>query len=361
MIKEIIAITKKLIRFESTPSKPDEIARCFDFIKNELAHRAITYKWIYHQKFPSLVVVPANGFAPVLLMTHIDVVAAPGRLFDPIEKNGNLYGRGSIDDKYAVALCMVLLDKHLQSLRARGKTQNDLPFGVVITSDEEMGGFEGAKKALREITTDFCIVLDGGSIRKMVVNAKGLVKLKLLAAVENDGSQSRRTNESAVKKLLADINTIRNQCVLSVPKHPHRDVRVRSLRVSESLNQILLYAEAYLDVRYAENDPMAHRIEALKKKLFSDLHIESIAPRFDDGPSPYLHLLLDIAGDTAIGFEDIENDARFLRAYGINGIVWGADGAGSQHTLQEHVNIASVEKLYYILDEFLKKQKHLKK
>ena len=96
-------------------------------------------------------------------------------------------------------------------------------------------------------------------------------------------------------------------------------------------------------------------METLKKELHSDLRIESVAPCFEAGPSSHLRLLLEIAGNTSIGFEDEANDARFLSVYGIKGVVWGADGDRSQHTLEEHVNIASVYKLYHMLNGFLEK------
>ena len=360
-MKEIIDLTKKLVRFESTHSKPREIRRCFEYIKNELNGSSIEYTWIHHHKFPSLAVIPANGFTPVLLMTHIDVVDAPGNLFIPFEKNGKLYGRGSLDDKYAVALSIVLLKNYLQYLRAQEKDQDDLPFGILITSDEEIGGFDGAKKALRNIKTDFCIVLDGGCMEKMVVKDKGLVRLRLVSTVDTGRRSQPWQGENAVEKLIDDVKKIRIYCVRSIPEHPHRSVNVCSIRSQKTNNQIPEYAEAYLDVRYAENDKMARLIETLKKNLRSDLYIESIEPCFDQGPSSHLHLLLEIADNTAIGFEDEPNDARFLSTYGIKGVVWGADGDRSYHTLEEHVNIESVYKLYHILNEFFEKGRHLTK
>ena len=361
IMNEIIDLTKELIRFESTPSKPEEIKRCFEFIKYQLQSSGIDYQWFHHRKFPSLAVIPANGFAPTLLMTHIDVVDAPGNLFSPFEKDGKLYGRGSLDDKYAVALSIVLLKKHLQHLQHTGKDQNHLPFGILITSDEEIGGFEGAKKALLNIKTDFCIVLDGGSIEKMVVKDKGLVKLRLVSTVKIDRSPQSWQGENAVEKLIDDLIIIRNYCVRSVPAHPHRAVNVCSIRSGKTKNQIPEYAEAIIEVRYTANDQMARLMETLKKELHSDLRIESVAPCFEEGPSSHLRLLLEIAGNTSIGFEDEANDARFLSVYGIKGVVWGADGDRSQHTLEEHVNIASVYKLYHMLNEFLEKGRLLTK
>ena len=135
-----------------------------------------------------------------------------------------------IDDKYAVALSMILLKKHLQHLREEDKDQNDLPFGILITSDEEIGGFDGARKVLREIKTDFCIVLDGGCIEKMVVKDKGLVKLRLVSRAKAGGSPQSWRGENAVEKLLDDFIKIRNYCVRSVPENPHRAVNFCSIR-----------------------------------------------------------------------------------------------------------------------------------
>jgi succinyl-diaminopimelate desuccinylase len=71
------------------------------------------------------------------------------------------------------------------------------------------------------------------------------------------------------------------------------------------------------------------------------------------GDSPYLDKLLKIAEGTGTGFEHGASDARHLSQFGIKGIVWGADGDMSQHTADEHVNIASVFKLYEFLDKYL--------
>jgi succinyl-diaminopimelate desuccinylase len=61
-----------------------------------------------------------------------------------------------------------------------------------------------------------------------------------------------------------------------------------------------------------------------------------------------------------VGFEHGASDARFLSDHGIKGIVWGANGDLSQHSLNEHVNIDSVARLYELLDEFMKKAGNLK-
>jgi succinyl-diaminopimelate desuccinylase len=97
----------------------------------------------------------------------------------------------------------------------------------------------------------------------------------------------------------------------------------------------------------------------IQAEIKGELVVEKKEPLFEGGNSPYLDLLLEIAKDTAVGFEHGASDARFLSAHGIKGIVWGADGDMSQHSADEHVNIDSLYKLYNLLDKFITKSQAL--
>lgn len=354
-MKEIIDLTKDLIRFKSMPSKPQEIKQCIEFIEKYLINCRAEYKLLDHKKAPSILVVPSSNFVPTLLMTHIDVVEAQEDLFNPVEKDQMLYGRGSIDDKYAVALSLVLLKNHLAGLRKKGKSQNHLPFGILITSDEEIGGFDGANQALKNIETDFCIVLDGGSVEKIVVKERGLVRLKLISRGKETFGEELCHREKAIENLVDDIEKIKTYFLRSTPEHLYRSVNISHIESAKPHNQIPQSAEASLEISYIENDDMDAFISKLHRELHSELVVESIEPDFDKIPSSYLKLLLQISKNTSIGFEDGFNDARFLSKYGIKGIIWGANGNQSQHSKSEHVNIESVYAIYFILDEFMKR------
>lgn len=359
--QEIIRLTKDLIRFKSTHSNPTGIRSCTEFIENYLKDANIEYRLSVHQNVPSILVLPnrQTDFSPVLLMSHIDVVDAPEKLFDPLEKGIKLYGRGSLDDKYAVALSLVLLKKHLKHLKKLGKKQQDLPFGVLITGDEELGGFNGAKKVLQGLTTRFCIVLDGGSVEKIVVKEKGRVGLKLVSTVKNTPAGKPWQGENAIEKLIEDYAKLKTLFVRSSPEHWHRSINFRRIHTGEFHGQTPEYAEALLDIRYTENDNMEELIDWMGRELQSDITVETIDPLFDECELSYLNLLLSISKKTRIGFEDGTNDARFLSVNGIKGIIWGANGDRSQHSLTEHVDMESVYELFERLDLFLKRSGEL--
>jgi succinyl-diaminopimelate desuccinylase len=352
-MEEIVKLTEDLIRFKTMHSQPAEIQRCASFIEDYLKTCGARYQRLDHDDFPSIIVMPENNVAPILLMSHIDVVDGPDDLFQPRIKDNALYGRGSIDDKYAVALSLVLLKEYLHRLKKAGKSQNDLPFGVVITADEEIGGANGARLALKEINAEFCIALDGGSLSKIVIKEKGVVKLRLVAKGKTAHGARPWLGENAIENLFSDYQVLKTNFELSAPDHWHRTMNFSWIQAGKAANQVPDYAEALFDIRYTENDDMEALFEKIQNEIKGELVVEKKEPLFEGGDSPYLDLLLEIAPNCEIGFEHGASDARFLSAHGIRGIVWGADGDMSQHSADEHVNIDSVFKLYNLLDKII--------
>jgi succinyl-diaminopimelate desuccinylase len=313
----------------------------------------VSYRRIEHNGIPTLLVLRPDGYAPVLLMSHIDVVDADDELFEPRVENGKLFGRGSIDDKYAAALSLVLVREHLTKLKARGKTQAELPFGILISGDEEIGGHNGAQPALSQVKTDFAIALDGGRLDKIVVKEKGILRLKLIARGKTAHGARPWLGENAIEKLIADYFKIKAHFELTAPDHWHRTLNFSRIQAGKAANQVPDYAEALFDIRYTEHDDMDAVVEAIRKNILGEVDVVEREPLFQGGNSPYLDRLRKAAGNPAIGCEHGASDARFLSAFGIPGIVWGADGDNSAHSVDEHVNIDSLLALHKILDEFL--------
>jgi succinyl-diaminopimelate desuccinylase len=358
-MEEIITLTQDLVRFKTMHSRPDEIQRCTSFIEAYLKKCGAAYRRLDHNNIPSVIVMPESNFAPVLLMSHIDVVDGPDDLFSPRIKDNALYGRGSIDDKYAAALSLVLVKEYLQRLKKAGKSQRDLPFGVVITADEEIGGANGARQALEKTKAEFCIALDGGSLKKIVIKEKGIIKLKLVARGKTAHGARPWLGENAIENLINDFQVLKKNFELSAPDHWHRTLNFSRIQAGKASNQVPDYAEALFDIRYTENDDMEAIFKKIQEEIKGQLIVERKEPLFEGGDSPYLDLLLEISKDAEVGFEHGASDARFLSGHGIKGIVWGADGDMSQHSADEYVNIDSVYKLYDLLDAFINRSQTL--
>jgi len=351
---EIIDLTRKLVQFKTMHSKPGEIRQCAAYIQHYLRKLGVSFQRFDYGNAPALLAIPHGKKTPVLLMSHLDVVDAPDRLFNPVIQDGKLYGRGCLDDKYAVALSLILFKNNLHRLEKQGKAQKDLPFGILITSDEEIGGFNGAKKLLGEIQTDFCIVLDGGSVEKIVVKDKGVASVRLLSADKRRLSGEHRIERDALETAKNDIARWKTYFVTSAPAHWHRKVICRAIQTTPSYQGLPEIVEAQLEIQYTESDDLERMFTIMQRDLHSDIIIDHVAPKFDGGESEHLKRLLAISKKTRIGFEDGANDSRFLPGFGIKGIIWGADGNRSQHTMDEHVDIESIYELYGFLDTFVR-------
>jgi succinyl-diaminopimelate desuccinylase len=353
LMKDLLDLTKDLMRFKSMLSRPDEIKRCVDFIERFLKDAGATCRRIEYEGVPSIAALPAPDFAPVLLMSHIDVVDAPDQLFEPVEKSGKLYGRGSVDDKYAAALSMMLFRDRLHRARKEGRAQETLPLGILITGDEEAGGHRGAKEALKTIRTDFCIALDGGNMRKIVTKEKGVLNLKLISRGKAAHGSRPWLGENAIEKLFEDYQSMKGFFDEKAPEHWHKTINFSIIHAGKSTNQVPDFAEAVFDIRYTEHDDVDTLVKQMQETVKGELVVEMKEPLFTGGESAYLELLLEVSKGAVLGFEHGASDARFLKENGMAGIVWGADGDSSAHAYDEHVNLESCYELYRILDAFI--------
>ena len=352
---EIIDLTRELVRFKTMHSRPGEIRQCAAYIENYLTSLGVCCHRFEYGNIPAVLALPQINKTPVLLMSHMDVVNAPDRLFTPMIQDGKLYGRGCFDDKYAVALSLILFKNNLQRLQKQGRGQPDMSFGILMTGDEETGGFNGAKKILGDIETEFCIVLDGGSIEKIVVKENGVFRATLLARVKPGSGDASRFEGNALEMLKTDIARWDTYFVKSAPEHRHRKIICNTIKPIAFRQGVPETAEAQLEVWYTRTDDVEQMLFAMQSDLHSHIIIDHVEPKFDGGAPDHLKWLLGISKKTRIGFEDGANDSRFLSRFGIKGVVWGADGNHSQHTLDEHVAIDSIYELYGFLDSFVRR------
>ncbi|MFT5729880.1 MAG: succinyl-diaminopimelate desuccinylase [Desulforhopalus sp.] len=353
--EELINLTKELIRIPSTHSLPDEIKKCDQWIQSWLTSRNIHYTSLIHNNVPSLLVLPKENYSPVLLMTHFDVVETDNtNLFDPIERNGKLYGRGAIDDKYGVALSLTLFDNHLRQLAKHGKGQEAMQFGLLFTGDEEIGGANGTAKAIDHFSTDFFITLDGGCPDLIVTKEKGILLLELTANGKAAHAARPWLGQNAFDILVSDYLRIQDFFKDQEKDHWNKTISLTQCSAGTcSTNMVPGSARALLDIRYTEQDDPDELVEQIRAKVASHVQVKAKEPVFSSGKSPYLDSLLSQSSDAKTCREHGASDARYLASRGVPGVIWGADGEMSQHTEDEHLVISSLFDIYGRLDRFL--------
>lgn len=355
---EILELTQELIAIPSTSSRRDDIHYCAEFICQWLTKNDIDHELHIIKDVPSITVLPQPGTAPVLVMSHFDVVEVKNnRLFEPWIENGCLFGRGAIDDKYAVALSMVLFKEHLGQLKSRGGGQQDMHFGLLLSGDEETGGANGVGALIDGIGTDFCIAIDGGGPELIVDKEKGILQLKVTAAGKAAHGARPWLGENAFDNLVQDYAKIQTLFVEQAKGEPanhwYKTMVLSNLQVgSGSINVVPDRAEALFDIRYTENDDPDAILAGIASSIDSKVEVLAKEPVFVSGPSPYTEILVRNFEHARVGFEHGASDARYLSQRGIPGVIVGAEGETSQHTENEHIVLSSLYQLYDRLDNF---------
>jgi len=174
-LPSVRADLERLVRIPSVSADPDAAEHVW-------ASAATTAGLLREAGLPEVDVVTAGDSRPavlgrrpgppgaptVLLYAHHDV-QPPGEAadwdsdpFEPAERDGRLYGRGTADDKAGVAV-------HLAALRACGIAYRDrLPVGVtvLVEGEEEIGSpaLPGFLRAFRDsLRADVVVFADGGN------------------------------------------------------------------------------------------------------------------------------------------------------------------------------------------------------
>lgn len=345
-LREILDLTGSLIRFRSTASRPDQRKACADYIAAWLDEHGIPRNRTEREGVDSIAALPVSGRCKVLLMCHFDVVDGPDTLFVPEERDGRLFGRGAIDDKYAVALAMVLMKRQ----RALGP---DGPLGILLTGDEETGGRNGAGASLAGVKADFCIAMDGGNPESMIVLEKGVLRLSLKATGKAAHGARPWLGVNAIEALMEDLRAVKPLFDADAPDHWHRTLNIGIIRGGEVVNMVPAEAEALLDIRHTEHDDPDKLLADIKARVKGEVSVVSTSPIFNGGKSPLLDALMAAMPGAKAGRAHGASDARYLSRHGIPGVVWGAEGGGSQHSANECLEIESLERLYGGLTAFL--------
>lgn len=199
---DVISLHKDLVRF---PSLSDEEGPIADFVENFVQshgvavgrHEDNVYFWI------------GEGDDTLLLNTHLDVVPPssghPYDPFDPVEKDGRIYGRGSVDAKASSAA----MTAALLSLAQAGWTPANGRVMVALTTHEETGGVYNGLENLRPHLPELSAALVGEPTDlQPCVAQKGLLILNAHARGKTAHAARSHLGENAIAKAAHDIERL---------------------------------------------------------------------------------------------------------------------------------------------------------
>jgi succinyl-diaminopimelate desuccinylase len=359
--EQLINIAKRLIAIQSTADNPAGLQEAVGVIAALLEGQpGITIERFERNNTPSLLAYYGDSRPQrfdVLLNGHVDVVPAKPEQFMPRLDNNNLYGRGGYDMKVA-ALVMTDLFREIGGA-------SPLKIGLQIVSDEEIGGFDGARLQLEQgVTADFAVIGEMTNLG-ICTETRGLCWVEIaFDGTEAHGGYLWHGNNAIVKA--SDFA----QAILTkfpVPAHEQwaTTANIAAITTSnDTYNKVPGQATVKIDFRFIPEDELfvsKESITSFFRRIDPTARIVDFAV-YDPGvridiTNPYLQHLAgafrQANGESAqLIRRYAASDARNLAAHGIPCAEFGLSG-GHHHSDQEYIDLRSVTPFRETLRRFL--------
>jgi len=161
MTSPVFEVTTELIRRASVT--PDD-AGCQALIAERLARAGFAIEHLRYGQVDNLWATHGSGSPVLVFLGHTDVVpsgpveAWSSPPFEPVVRDGRLYGRGAADMKSGVAAMVVALEDFVRAHPSHGGT-----LALLVTSDEEGASIDGVRRVAEEFRRrgqriDACVV-----------------------------------------------------------------------------------------------------------------------------------------------------------------------------------------------------------
>jgi acetylornithine deacetylase/succinyl-diaminopimelate desuccinylase family protein len=297
----------------------------------------------------------------ILLAPHMDTVAAcaPDQ-FVPRVTNGRLYGRGACDTKGSVAAMLTALTDLARSGHRPAETE--IIFAALVDEENIQAGSRAL--AASGLRADLAIV--GEPTRLNIVTAhKGSVWLRLETRGKAAHGSCPELGKNAVHEMAHIVDLLETDYAqqLSRRRHPllgPATVSVGSIRGGTQPNIVPASCLASADRRTlpGENDrQVCAEIDKLLRKNGLRAKIESekpsdCAPMETDSRLPLVQGLLKIARQRRPVGVNFFCDASVLAQAGIPSVVFGPGDIAQAHTVDEWVELKSVERAAALLLRF---------
>ena len=342
---------------------PGQESRVCRVLARELDAQRIPYAT--HAKVPgrdSLLATVGRGepgYRHLLVLLHTDTVPSGSpsdwrfEPFAPFEKDGNLYGRGVLDDKGPLAAsfaALKLLKRHEASMPGA------FTFGAV--ADEEVGIGVGLPYLIEKgliHCTDAVIPDIAGNMKEINIAEKGRVALRLRARGRQAHAMDPSKGINAIQALgcvLVAIDGLR----LEHATHPilgGPTINVALVRGGVAPNVVPADAEATLDIRYVPGQTGAGiraEIQALADRVLASAGwdpgatvrveiVQDSLPCQVSPDAPIVKRLLRHAPDAKVIGSGGGTFAKDLVLMGVDAVGWAPGDEATYHQPNEEIAV----------------------
>ena len=363
--EEIINYTSQLVAIPSTLNNHHALLQAVDFVADFIKERSpsITIEWFEQNGIKSFLAYKGSVRPEkfdILLNAHVDVVPGTPDQFVPFEKDGKLYGRGTLDMK---GTAMVLASVFAE-------LAEEVPYALAlqIVSDEENSGVDGALYQLSQgVRADFVVVGEYANHKATIYNAaRGICWAEIAFKGKAAHGGHPWKGDNAIVRASGFIDKVLHAYPIPNEEAWTTTATISSLSTpNETYNQIPDYAVVKVDFRFT-NEDATFQNEASLRAFIADLDPEAEllniqtfgAAVYVDQTNTYVKGLHRAVKDTVgidpeYHFRPASSDGRHFAAIGAPCVEFGLYGQNS-HAANEYAEIASFEEYLGTMRAFLR-------
>jgi acetylornithine deacetylase len=318
----------------------------------------------------------------LLIDVHQDTVGTAGMTidpFEPLQRNGRIYGRGSCDVKGSLAVVLAVLSRLVRNRPA------EMPTLIVACTINEENGFTGVKRLAESWThgrsqlvarrPDAAIVAEPTQLN-VVVSHKGTLRWRCHTRGVAAHSSRPETGENAIYKMARVVRALESYAeglASNRPEHPllgHPTLSLGTISGGAGVNTVPDHCQIELDRRLLpDEDPMAVFREI--ERYLAESTAAGDAPEHDE---PYLmarglsaerngplaNQLQQTVCEAGIACEQMAvpfgTDAGAISETGVPAVVFGPGSVTQAHTVDEWIAIEQLHRAEEILYEFCSRE-----
>ena len=337
--KSAVGLLKDLVRFPSLSHEEGPIA---DFIEAYARTSGLSVGRLDNNVYFWL----GDGPDRLLLASHLDVVPPsadhPYDPFDPVEIDGQIYGRGTVDAKASGAA----MTTALLALASQGWTPAGGQVMVALTACEETGGGYNGLEALRPHLPPLSGALVGEPTgMQPCVAQKGLLILNATAHGQTAHAARAHLGDNAILRAARDLQKLADYTFSRADPFLGRPtLSVTTIEGGTARNVVPDRCRFTLDIRTTPAYTHEEITETLRSELESEITVYS--DRFVPVATPTSEPIVQACCAALPGTEPFgsptASDWIFLRD--VPTVKIGPGLSERSHTAGEHIAVAEVEK-----------------
>jgi succinyl-diaminopimelate desuccinylase len=356
----LISLLSHLVRFPTVTSDPATNRAALDWVEQQLDGLPMVVKRFESNGFPSLVATVGGTKNPRLwLAGHMDVVPGPVDSYRPVVRDGRLHGRGAHDMKFALAVFVALLQQ-------LGSEVSNYDLGLMITCDEEVGGFDGVAHLLdnQGYRGGTVLIPDCNANWRLEMGAKGVMWWDLKATGRTAHSGSAWEGVNAIDELFRFVSALRSHVPSEPchdPHHQHTTINLGTISGGTAANAVPASATARIDIRFVPSQTLAEITSWVEDAMAA---VPTVKARVVVSDAPYrvqedgpIHRFEEIVEEvTGHGMTKSishgSSDARHFARYGVHSINVCPTGSGF-HMPNEWVDVEDLGRFYEVTRRFV--------